>query len=559
MDALATHSLLPLAVFGPLDWGIVALYFLAMIYIGVVAARKDQDTREYFLAHRSIPTWAVAISIVATSLSAATFVGVPDLAFKGDISYLILNVGALLAVVVVATLFIPKLYRAGTVTIYGYLNIRFGQDVMIAMSVMFLLGRMLASGARLFIAAVPLCLLMFARKDAVDFQATRWQLIASIALIGGVGTFYTAFGGIRTVIWIDVIQFFIVAGAAILSIAILYHRIPLDAHQMFNALSTPGTGVAGRSKLFLCDTRIDFTAPYSLWAAIFGGTFLYAAAYGVDQDIAQRFLVAKSITRGALSLVWAQLISIVVIIAFLIIGLLLYIFYKRPDLMGNQAGMNPPAGQGTYPWFLMKELPTVLSGISIAGFFAIAQGSMDSAINALASSGVADIYYPLRRRFGRVDDSSTNVATPKLAVALMGLCMSGMGILSVFLYAGSGRTLIDFALGIATFAFTGMLGVFLTALLTNRGNTMSVMLALASGIVCVTLMQPQLLPWWTNAIFHHPLKLASTWWMPIGTLVSFVICVCGSSDASESKGLEVLVSRDAQRSAISADPSDTPE
>src|SRR6185437_4006437 len=94
----------PLAVFGPLDWGIVAIYFAAMIYIGVIAARKDQDTREYFLAHRSMPTWAVAISIVATSLSAATFVGVPDAAFKGNLSYLILNVGALLAVLIVATL-----------------------------------------------------------------------------------------------------------------------------------------------------------------------------------------------------------------------------------------------------------------------------------------------------------------------------------------------------------------------------------------------------------------------------------------------------------------------
>jgi SSS family transporter len=516
----------PLAVFGPLDWGIVALYFAAMIYIGVIAARKDQDAREYFLAHRSMPTWAVAISIVATSLSAATFVGVPDFAFAGNLSYLILTVGGLLAVAIVATLFVPKLYRAGTVTIYGYLNQRYGETAMIAVSVMFLIGRMLASGARLFIAAIPLCLLMFARKDAADFEPTRWQLIAAIALIGGVGTFYTAFGGIRTVIWIDVIQFFIVVGAACLSIAILFHKIPLSAGQIFKILAEPGTGPAGHSKLFVSDARLDFSNPYTLWSAIFGATFLNVAAYGVDQDLAQRFLVAKSIGRGALSLVWAQCISIVATCAFLLIGLLLYIFYKRPDVMGH-ASPNPPGSQGTYPWFLMKELPTVLSGISIAGFFAIAQGSMDSAINALASSAVADIYQPLRRRHGRAAESAGDSSTPKIAVAIMGFCMSALGVLCVFLYDKHSRTLIDFALGILSFAFTGMLGVFLTALLTRRGNAASVILALIAGVICVVLMQARLLEWWTLKMFRHPAHLASTWWMPIGTAVSFAICASG--------------------------------
>ena len=301
MDAITFSPgipVFPLAVFGPLDWVIVALYFAAMIYIGVIAARKDQDTREYFLAHRSIPTWAVSISIVATSLSAATFVGTPDLAFKGNLSYLILNVGGLMAVALVATLFVPKLYRAGTVTIYGYLNQRYGQGAMIAVSAMFLVGRMLASGARLFIAAIPLCLLMFSRRSDANFEATRWQLVLAIALIGGVGTFYTAFGGIRTVIWIDVIQFFIVIGAAVLSIFMLLHVIPLSLPEIFKTLGDPRSGPGGHSKLFISDGSLNFSDPYTLWAAIFGSTFLSAAAYGVDQDLAQRFLVAQSVLRG---------------------------------------------------------------------------------------------------------------------------------------------------------------------------------------------------------------------------------------------------------------------
>src|SRR5260221_2001607 len=131
---------LPLSVFGPLDWGVLGAYFAVMIYIGVVAARKDQDTREYFLAHRSIPTWAVAISIVATSLSAATFIGVPDDACQGNITYLLLSGSGLIAVGIVAVLFVPRLYRAGTVTIYGYLGERYGPGATAAVSVVFLLG-----------------------------------------------------------------------------------------------------------------------------------------------------------------------------------------------------------------------------------------------------------------------------------------------------------------------------------------------------------------------------------------------------------------------------------
>ncbi|HEX2971875.1 MAG TPA: hypothetical protein VHP11_06055, partial [Tepidisphaeraceae bacterium] len=225
MDAVLPFTPI-LAAFGPWDWGVVGLYLGLMIYIGVVAAKKNQATEEYFLADRSMPTWAVAVSVVATSLSAATFVGVPDEAFKGNLSYLVTNVGGFLSVLVVATLFVPKLYRAGTVTIYGYLNQRYGETARIATSLMFLFGRTLASGARLFIAALPLCLLIFAERNESNFQPTTWQLIFAICMIGLVGTFYTMFGGVRTVIWIDNIQFLIVIGAALLSVGLLLHKIP---------------------------------------------------------------------------------------------------------------------------------------------------------------------------------------------------------------------------------------------------------------------------------------------------------------------------------------------
>jgi SSS family transporter len=519
-----------LAEFGAWDWGVVGLYLGLMVYMGVVAAKKNQNTEEYFLADRSMPTWAVAVSIVATTLSAATFVGVPDLSYGGNLSYLVLNIGGLLSVLVVATLFVPKLYRAGTVTIYGYLNTRYGETARIATSLMFLFGRTLASAARLFIAALPLCLLIFAKRNQSNFQPTTGQLVLAICMIGLVGTFYTMFGGVRTVVWIDNIQFLIVIGAALLSVGLLLYRIPVPLSKLVSTLGEPGSGPMGHSKLRLFETSTNPNLPFTLWAAIFGTTFLSTAAYGVDQDLAQRFLVAKSVARGGLSLVWAQVISIIVVSFFMAIGLLLYIFYQRPDIMGPNHHLAHPApgDYAAYPWFILNELPTVVSGIAIAGFFAIAQGSMDSAINALASSAVADIYHPLRRRLGYPDDAKTNTRTPKYAVAAMGIIMVLIAILCALVYDPRSRTLIDFALGVMAFAFTGMLGVFLTALLTKRGNTVSVLAALMTGVVTVTLLQPQVMSRWTELLLGSPHTLASTWWMPVGTVICFLVCVAGS-------------------------------
>src|SRR5437773_684646 len=281
--------------FSLIDWALLAGYFGLMFLIGHSTAKKKTDAEAYFLGQRQMPTWMVAFSIVATSLSVATFVGVPQLSYTGDLTYISLNIGGFLAVFIVAGVFIPRLYRAGTITIYGYLDQRFGETAKIATSAMFLIGRLLASGARLFIAAIPVCLLLFG-----SFEPSKAQLVTAIVLIGALGTAYTVAGGIKAVIWTDTIQLCIVMGTTLLTI-----------------------------------------------------------------------------------------------------GLLLYIYYGRPDLMGAAAPSDPMRTiQQVYPQFLLYHLPAGLRGLAIAGMFAAAQGSLDSAINAMASSAVADLYWPLRRKLG---------------------------------------------------------------------------------------------------------------------------------------------------------------
>jgi solute:Na+ symporter, SSS family len=530
--------LLPLAAFGTADWVVLGGYFALMIAIGFAVARGRQSAQEYFLAGRSLPTWALAVSIVATTLSAVTFIAVPDDAYLGNIGYLSLFLGTFAAVFIVGLLFVPRLYRAGTVTVYGYLRPRFGEGAVVAMSCTFLVGRLLASGARLFSAAIPLTLLMFGTEHP---EQHRGQLVFAICLIGLMGTFYTVKGGIRAVVWTDAIQLVLVIGAACLTVGLLLHRIGRPPAELFRILSDPAAGGGPHGKLTLFDTSIDFTKTYTVWAALLGYTFLNVANYGVDHDFAQRFLVARSPARGALSVIASQFITVLVVCLFLSVGLLLYVFYRRPDLMGAAAPGYVPAGKldAAYPRFILREMPTVVSGLAIAGFFAVAQGSMDSAINAMASSAVADLYYPLRRHLGRPVDETRPSRAPRLAVAIVGVVLSLFAIGCAFLYDPRQNTLLDFALGIMNFTLSGMLGVFLTALFTRRGNVASVVCALIAGAVTIALLQPGVLPVWTGKLFGHPHKLAWTWWMPIGTAVSFLVCVAGGP-ARQRDGMTAL-------------------
>ena len=511
-----------LATFGGFDLAVVLGYFGLMIFIGHYVARRKTDAEGYFLAQRSMPAWAVALSTVATALSVATFTGGPQISYKGDLSYLTLNIGGFLAVFIVAFVFIPRLYAAGTVTIYGYIDQRFGETSRMAVSSMFLIGRLLASGARLFFAAIPVCLLLFGKADP-----SRQDLILAILIIGAVGISYTVAGGIRAVIWTDSMQICIVMGTVILSIVLLYHKIPLKLGGIIDVLRQ-GVPPDGASKLRFLDLSTDPSRPFTLWTALIGGTCMNVAAYGVDHDMAQRILTARSSLRGSLSLIASQCLSLFVVSLFLIAGLLLYIFYGRPDVMGTHAPTDVLKDTKLlYPQFLLNHLSPGLVGLAMAGMFAAAQGSLDSAINAMASSAVADLYWPIRRRMGLPVHSETTHA-PRLAVLGMGLLLICFAVWSVFRYDPAKDTILQFALGVMAFAYSGMLGVFLTALLTKRGNGTTVVLALIVGVVVTALLQKAVYPVWTEALTGKPHELAEFWWLPIGATISFLVCVSGN-------------------------------
>lgn len=508
------------AQFSLLDWLIMAGYIAVVVSMGTYISRRQRDTRYFFLGGRSMPAWAVACSVLASALSAATFIGVPQMAFEGNLTYLILNAGSMIAAFIIAFLFVPPIYSAGTVTIYGYLGQRYGIGAKAAAGSMFLLGRLLASGARLFMAGIGFSLML-------STAPSRNTLILAVIALGMVGTLYTLFGGIRAVIWMNVLQLAVLTAAALFAGAFLWRLIPASTTEVFNALRDAD----GVNKLQIIDASFNLSNPFTLWSGVFAMTVVAVSTYGVDHDMLQRVMTAKSPTHGGWALISSILLGIPVILIFLGIGLLLYVYYQRPDLMGAAAPADVIEDtRRVFPQFVLNHLPSGLRGLVMTGLFAAAMSTFDSAINAMASSLVADIYAPWRvyragNLTGTGESNLPDLKKSRLAVGLMGSSLTAFAVGAVYLQEQGGQTLIDFALGVMAFALAPLLGVFCAALFTRRGNTPSVFAALGLGILSVLALQPYALPALTG------IQVGWTWvWVFVSPLC-FLICILGKPAA----------------------------
>lgn len=534
------------AGFAPLDWAVLGLYFAVLVFSGLWLARRVQhDADDYFLAARSMPGWAVAVSILATSLSAATFIGVPQQAYVGDLTYLASTLGMMLAAIVVALWFIPAFYRARVSTVYQLLDTRFGPTSRRAASAMFMLGRIFASGARLFIVALPASLILFGEPpDARPIP--EWQLLSAIAVMTLVGIAYTLAGGISSVIWSDVLQTVVFVAAVVAVITLLLARIPVGVDEIARVLGeTPGPrGEGAGSKLTAISLSTDPRSPYTLWAVLVGFTLLGIGAFGTDQDLVQRMLTCRSARAGSWSVIASQLINLPVLALFMLVGLLLFVYYQRPLVMGAAApGSVPDDSRTIFLNFILREMPAGMTGLMMAGLFAAGLSSLNSAINAMASTFVGDFY---TRRAGR-PNPRRDVLVGRAAVVAWGLVLGLFAALCVYWQRRSGQTLVDFALGVMTYAYSGLLGVFFTALFTRRGSTASVLAALAAGFLAVLAMEPaawgavvgleqlraDARPTGLRARALFFLDLAFPWKLAIATAIATGVCLIGRQNAHE--------------------------
>ena len=501
------------------DWVVMGCY-VAVLFAGgwFFMPRKTETARDYFLAGGTVPAWLAAISVLSATQSAATFLGGPDYGYRGDYTYLGSNLGGLIGAIFVARVLIPRYYAMQATTAYGLLTARFDARATRWAGGTFLIGRVLAGGARVYLAAIAIAMVTTSRVDAASIVAAAAALMVASFL-------FTFHGGLKSVLWNDLVQFVIYLGAAIAVLIYLRLSIPASTVDIVAALRHAPGGV---DKLRLFDLSLDPAMPFTLLAIVTGVSLLYIANNGLDQDTTQRLLASRDAKTGARSLYLSVAATIPVIFIFVTIGLLLHIHYNRPDLMGGSvpAAASNFGGQkiNIFMHYILTEVPPGLRGLVTIGVIAAAVATTNSALNAMSSVMIQDFYRPWR--LGRLSRGAPSekhfVVAGRIGMAGVGTAMFGMAVLSYYWQRYADLPLLEFALGVMVFAYAGLLGVYFTALFTTRGSSGSVIAALIAGFVAVVLLQPAV----AHALgFPAPLNaLAFPYQLCIGTVVAFVVC-----------------------------------
>ncbi|HSG52619.1 MAG TPA: sodium:solute symporter [Rheinheimera sp.] len=513
-----------------LDWTVFFAYF---VILALLSWRLNQHTvqnsNDYFLAANTMPAWLVAISVLATSQSAATFLGGPDIGFRGNLTYLATNIGAFIAAFIVIRYLLPRYYQLKVSTVYQLLEQRFGASAKDHAGKMYLFGRLFASGARLYMAAIAVAMLLFNNIAAPS-------VIISIVLLASIGLLCTVVGGIRSVIYTDALQCAVYVLASLLVLAYLYHSLALPLPVILQALSEPEHGA---SKLLLFDWRLDFSSDgvFNLWSALTGFVLLNIAAFGMDQDMTQRVLTCHNRRSAGRALLSSVLLVIPTMLVFILIGLLLYLFYQRPDLYQPGHGLAREfAGENVtvFMYYVLNEMPSGLRGLVVVGVIAAALSTITSGLNAMASVLVTDIYKPWQLRRHNTVSERHFVRAGQFGMLLTATALSAMAVLCFYWQQHSDMPLLAFALSVMVFSYSGLLGVFFTALFSNRGNRYSVSAALISGFCVTLLLQPYILQQLSPDLAAF--NLGFTWQLCIGTAVATLVCLLGTAN-SASKGV----------------------
>ncbi len=499
-----------------IDYLVLAGYVSILGIIVWKSRPATESSDDYFLAGRNIPWWAAALSFMATALSAATFVGVPQLGYTGNLTYLAANIGAFIAIALVAFLFVPAFYRTRVRTVYEYLGLRFGSPAATAASITFLLGRILASGVRLYIAAAALTFLFAPNAYAHDptLQCLTAVLLVLTAIVA------VSFGGMRCVIWTDVCQAGIFIIAALASIVTIYYLLPEEA-----SISNMVTTLESHDKLTIFDTSFwapdentgagFFAEPFTLLAIICGMTLINMGAYGTDQDLAQRLLTCSDQRAGSRSAIAAVIIAIPVTFLFICVGFMLWLYYQQsPALGGSTPEAIPADSKDIYLFFILNSLPSGLSGLTAAGLLAATVSSLTSELNAMSSTFVTDCFKPWSKS---VNTDTHEIRLGRYGVVLSGLCLAGFASYCVYTHSDEDVSIISLALGIMTFAYSGLVGIFLCALLSKRGNSLSAICALLVGFISI----------WTMKEYYAE-TFSFTWQMFIAVGLCFLVCFAGT-------------------------------
>ncbi len=460
------------------DLAVIVAYLAGITWFGARFRSGQKTLRDYFLGGSTAPWWAISLSIVSAETSTLTIVGTPALAFAGNMAFLQIVLGYLLARIVISILFLPQYFRGEMFTAYELMRRRFGERIRRLTASIFLVTRALAEGVRVFAISLVISIVLGTGE------------LASIALIVVLTLFYTFEGGMTAVIWTDVVQMSLYVIGAVVSFFVILGKIPGGwAHV---------AAVAGAAHKFtIFDFRFAFnmeffSRTYSFWAGVAGGCFLTTATHGTDQLMVQRLLSARNERESRAALMASWVVILIQFTLFLLIGILLFVYYGDMHLPA------PPQLDRLYPEFIWNHLPVGVAGILIAAILAAAMANLSAALNALSSTVVVDFLH------------GGSVRRARGATVIWGLIL-----LAIAIGARHSKSVLEAGLTIGSIPAGVLLGVFLLGVLTRKPRAKAAMAGVAAGLTAIVLVR-----------FETP--IAWTWYVLIGTVATFVAALGAS-------------------------------
>ncbi|MGE3342048.1 MAG: sodium:solute symporter [Vicinamibacterales bacterium] len=541
-----------------IDWTIVVAYLAWIVWTGLRLSRNTEKLEGYFLANRSLPWWAVGLSVMATQLSAITLVGTTGQGYAGGLSFVQFYFGLPVAMVILSVTLVPFFHRAKVYTAYEYLEQRFDSKTRFLTAILFLVSRGLACGA---VIAAPSVIL------SVIFG---WNITLTILAFGLPTIAYTMKGGVQAVTWADVKQMFVIVGGLVAAVFALIWGLP-DNVGVGTALEIAGSV----GKMQAIDFTFDTNTTYTFWSGLIGGLFLSLAYFGCDQSQVQRYLTAKSVDEARHSLLMSAFWKIPLQVLVLIVGVLMFayfLFTPSPMLFKNThveavqaspraaeyaalesefdqamaartaaaqamvGNTNSTAARDTFaqadaavrdvrararalvveatpdksyndtnyvfPTFVTQHMPIGLVGLIIAAIFAAAMSSVAAELNSLATASVIDLY---KRHLKTDADDAHYVVVSKWATLFWGLfaCF-------IATFAANQGSLIEVVNKYGSYFYGSILGVFILALGFKRANGHGAFVGLLGGMFSV---------WWvaTNT------GTAWLWQNVVGAVMTTVI------------------------------------
>lgn len=536
-DSLAVPTLLLATASQPaftlIDWLVVVASIVVVLGVGLWTSRGQGSTRDYFLGGRNLPWWLVGLSIVATETSALTFIGVPAMAFgaltlhddgtftvrAGTMYFLMIVLGHLIGRAIIAWWIVPKYFEGEVYTTNQLLVKAFGVRTRMAVAAVSLLGMTLGAGVRVFVTAIPIMVVM-------KIYFPWWGITPSIALIMVAAMVYTWKGGIKAVVWTDMVQYFLFVFGGLAALAWIVgslqgaHAAPSGATG-WKALTEGGAdnllwfnlGFAAQGGLG-AHLRELLTGPFNLWMGLLATPVGIVFALGFDQLNVQRILACPNAREGRRAMVLSALLIAPQFLLFLLIGVGLFAFYKATDF---QFGAIPPITPGTdratadfvFPIFIVNHMPEGLRGFLIAAILAAAMSSVSSALSAMSSIMVMDFFRPWSTRHGAEPNAEREMQLSKLGVLAAGVALTGVAYLSQ-----AATFVFTLAFQLAGLTAGALLGAFLYAFWFGRGSTAAACYGIALSVGAMVGL---------NIVMARTgFNIAWPWHASIGTLVCLV-------------------------------------